>query len=74
MLYYDTNMGVLDAWRRAHRRFGGHVGAAFGIGADEQRAQTLGVNTRLIKIAGFAMTAAVAGAVGAAWFGLHGRL
>ena len=32
-----------------------------GIGADEQRAQTLGVNTRLIKIAGFAMTAAVAG-------------
>lgn len=35
MLYYDTNMGVLDAWRRAHRRFGGHVGAAFGIGADE---------------------------------------
>ena len=40
--------------------------ALLGIGADEQRAQTLGVNTRLIKIAGFAMTAAVAGAVGAA--------
>ncbi len=40
--------------------------ALMGIGADEQRAQTLGVNTRLIKIAGFAMTAAVAGAVGAA--------
>jgi branched-chain amino acid transport system permease protein len=37
-----------------------------GIGADEQRAQTLGVNTRLIKIAGFALTAAFAGAVGAA--------
>ncbi len=37
-----------------------------GIGADEQRAQTLGVNTRFIKIAGFALTAAVAGAVGAA--------
>ncbi|MFT3956741.1 MAG: branched-chain amino acid ABC transporter permease [Piscinibacter sp.] len=37
-----------------------------GIGADEQRAQTLGVNTRLVKIAGFAMTAAFAGAVGAA--------
>jgi branched-chain amino acid transport system permease protein len=40
--------------------------ALFGIGADEQRAQTLGVNTRMIKIAGFAMTAAFAGAVGAA--------
>ncbi len=40
--------------------------ALLGIGADEQRAQTLGVNTRLIKIAGFAMTAAFAGAVGAA--------
>jgi branched-chain amino acid transport system permease protein len=40
--------------------------AMLGIGADEQRAQTLGVNTRLIKIAGFAMTAAFAGAVGAA--------
>ncbi|QHE88482.1 branched-chain amino acid ABC transporter permease [Hydrogenophaga sp. BPS33] len=37
-----------------------------GIGADEQRAQTLGVNTRTVKIAGFALTAAVAGAVGAA--------
>ena len=40
--------------------------ALAGIGADEQRAQTLGVNTRLIKVAGFAMTAAFAGAVGAA--------
>ena len=40
--------------------------ALMGIGADEQRAQTLGVNTRLIKIAGFALTAAFAGAVGAA--------
>lgn len=37
-----------------------------GIGFDEQRAQTLGVNTRLVKIAGFALTAAFAGAVGAA--------
>ncbi len=40
--------------------------ALMGIGADEQRAQTLGVNTKLIKIIGFAFTAAVAGAVGAA--------
>jgi branched-chain amino acid transport system permease protein len=37
-----------------------------GIGADEQRAQTLGVNTRWVKTAGFALTAAFAGAVGAA--------
>ena len=40
--------------------------AMAGIGADEQRAQTLGVNTRWVKIAGFALTAAFAGAVGAA--------
>lgn len=40
--------------------------ALMGIGADEQRAQTLGVNTRVVKIAGFALTAAFAGAVGAA--------
>jgi branched-chain amino acid transport system permease protein len=45
------------------RRFGL---ALVGIGADEQRAQTLGVNTRLVKVAGFALTAAFAGAVGAA--------
>jgi branched-chain amino acid transport system permease protein len=40
--------------------------ALAGIGADEQRAQTLVVDTRLVKLAGFAMTAAFAGAVGAA--------
>ena len=40
--------------------------ALLGIGADEQRAQTLGVHTRLVKVAGFALTAAFAGAVGAA--------
>ena len=40
--------------------------AMSGIGADEQRAETLGVDTRLVKIAGFALTAAFAGAVGAA--------
>lgn len=40
--------------------------ALAGIGADEQRAQTLGVDTRLVKIAGFALTAAFAGAAGAA--------
>jgi branched-chain amino acid transport system permease protein len=40
--------------------------ALAGIGADEQRAQTLGVNTRWVKIIGFMLTAAFAGAVGAA--------
>jgi len=40
--------------------------AMAGIGADEQRAQTLGVNTRVVKIAGFTLTALFAGAVGAA--------
>ncbi len=40
--------------------------ALAGIGADEQRAQTLGVNTRWVKIVGFAFTAFVAGTVGAA--------
>lgn len=39
--------------------------ALAGIGADEQRAQTLGVSTRLVKTLGFAITAAFAGAVGA---------
>jgi len=37
-----------------------------GIGADEERSQTLGVNTRRVKLIGFAFTAAVAGGVGAA--------
>ncbi len=40
--------------------------AMTGIGSDEQRAQTLGVNTRRVKVIGFAITAAFAGAVGAA--------
>ncbi|UUX97588.1 branched-chain amino acid ABC transporter permease [Aquabacterium sp. J223] len=40
--------------------------ALTGIGADEQRAQTLGVNTRAVKVAGFALIAAFAGATGAA--------
>jgi branched-chain amino acid transport system permease protein len=37
-----------------------------GIGADEQRAETLGVPTRWVKVAGFALSAAFAGAAGAA--------
>jgi len=40
--------------------------ALIGIGADEQRAQTLGVPTRWVKVAGFALCAAFAGAAGAA--------
>lgn len=37
-----------------------------GIGADEERAQTLGVNARRAKILGFALSAFFAGAIGAA--------
>jgi len=40
--------------------------ALAGIGADEERAQTLGVHTRLTKIGGFALAAFFAGALGAA--------
>lgn len=40
--------------------------ALAGIGADEERAQTLGVDTRRAKIAGFALAAFFAGALGAA--------
>ena len=45
------------------RRFGL---ALAGIGADEERAQTLGVDTRRVKIAAFALSAFFAGALGAA--------
>lgn len=40
--------------------------ALAGIGSDEQRAQTLGVDARRTKIAGFALAAFFAGALGAA--------
>ncbi|MBI5899214.1 MAG: branched-chain amino acid ABC transporter permease [Rhodocyclales bacterium] len=40
-----------------------------GIGADEDRAATLGVNPLRVKLAGFALAAAFAGAVGAAMAG-----
>ncbi len=40
--------------------------ALTGIGADEERAQTLGVNTRHVKIAAFALSAFFPGALGAA--------
>ena len=56
-------LAVLTAIVVRRSRFGL---ALQGIGFDEQRAQTLGVNTRWVKIAGFALTAAFAGAVGAA--------
>jgi branched-chain amino acid transport system permease protein len=58
-----TALAVVSAILVRRSRFGL---ALTGIGADEQRAQTLGVDTRRVKIAGFAVTAAFAGAVGAA--------
>jgi branched-chain amino acid transport system permease protein len=57
-------LGTLSISIIVRRTRWGH--ALQGIGADEQRAQTLGVNTRVLKIGGFVFTAAVAGAVGAA--------
>jgi branched-chain amino acid transport system permease protein len=54
---------VLTAAAVRRSRFGL---ALDGIGADEQRAETLGVPTRWVKIAGFALSAAFAGAAGAA--------
>ena len=45
----------------------GRFGLALaGIGGDEERAQTLGVPTRRVKIAGFTLSAFFAGAMGAA--------
>jgi branched-chain amino acid transport system permease protein len=45
----------------------GRFGLALrGIGGDEERAQTLGVATRRVKVAGFALSAFFAGAMGAA--------
>ncbi|MBI4608333.1 MAG: branched-chain amino acid ABC transporter permease [Candidatus Rokubacteria bacterium] len=40
--------------------------ALVGIGGDEERAETLGINTRAVKIATFALSAAFMGAAGAA--------
>lgn len=40
--------------------------ALVGVGADEERAETLGINTTLIKIGVFTLSAAFMGAVGAA--------
>ena len=40
--------------------------ALAGIGADEERAETLGINTTRVKIGTFALSAALMGAVGAA--------
>jgi branched-chain amino acid transport system permease protein len=66
-LYYTvlgvTGLAVVTAgWLRRSRW--GH--ALIGIGADEQRAETLGIDTARVKIATFAASAAFMGAVGAA--------
>jgi branched-chain amino acid transport system permease protein len=54
---------VAVALRVRDSRFGRALAA---IGADEQRAQTLGAHTRRIKIAGYALSAFFPGALGAA--------
>src|SRR5262249_55216038 len=40
--------------------------ALAGLGADEERAKTLGIKTTLVKVGGFAASAAIMGALGAA--------
>jgi branched-chain amino acid transport system permease protein len=62
VLLVATAAVVASALVRRHR-FGL---ALAGIGADELRAQTLGVATRRVKVAGFALSAFFAGALGAA--------
>lgn len=66
-LYY-TVLGVaalaVTTSVRLRRSRWGH--ALAGIGADEQRAETLGINTALVKITTFAASAALMGAAGAA--------
>jgi branched-chain amino acid transport system permease protein len=66
-LYYTvlclTGLAVVSAILLRRSRWG-H--ALVGIGADEERAQTLGINTTLVKVATFALSAGFAGAVGAA--------
>ncbi len=62
VLLIATTAVATCAWVRSSR-----LGLALaGIGSDEERAQTLGVNTRLAKITGFALAAFFAGALGAA--------
>ena len=56
-------LSLLVAWLVRRSRFGLALRA---IGSDEQRAQTLGVAVRPVKVAGFALSAAFAGALGAA--------
>lgn len=67
MLYFTVLAITLAAVLTAIAVKSGRFGLALaGIGADEQRAETLGVSTRRVKIAGFALSAAFAGAIGAA--------
>ncbi|MCU0805304.1 MAG: branched-chain amino acid ABC transporter permease [Burkholderiales bacterium] len=56
-------LAVIAAFVVRANRFGL---ALAGIGSDEARAETLGVNTRRAKIVGFALSAFFAGALGAA--------
>jgi branched-chain amino acid transport system permease protein len=67
MLYYTVLAIALAAVLTAIGVGASRLGLALkGIGSDEQRAETLGVPTRRVKILGFALSAAFAGAVGAA--------
>lgn len=66
-LYYTVlalaALAVLTAVLLRRSRWGY---ALVGVGGDEERAQTLGINTTAVKIAAFSLSAAFMGAVGAA--------
>lgn len=67
MLYYTVlalaGLAVATAVLLRRSRWGA---ALVGIGGDEERAETLGVNTTALKVAAFALSAAFIGAAGAA--------
>ena len=67
VLYYTVlclaGLAVATALLLRRSRWGS---ALAGIGADEERAETLGINTTRVKIGTFALSAAFMGAVGAA--------
>ena len=60
---YLAGLAVVTALLLRRSRWGY---ALVGIGSDEERAETLGINTTLVKVGVFALSAAFMGAVGAA--------
>ena len=67
MVYYSLLVIAVVVFLTAYLVKRSKFGLALrSIGQDEERAETLGINTTLIKLIGFALSAAFMGAVGAA--------